>query len=147
MKIITLNEDMIREFRIDIPHIIISIRSPETEKPSIPFSKSNEGILFLAFHDLDHMPEGKGIVLGASKPYILFDEDMAKKIWGFVEKFKDKVQLIVVNCEAGISRSAGVAAALSKALNGDDDDFFAKYLPNRLVYRALLKHIGESNGN
>ncbi|HVH42669.1 MAG TPA: hypothetical protein VM925_10005 [Labilithrix sp.] len=49
------------------------------------------------------------------------------------------VERIVIHCDAGISRSAAVAAALSRALRGDDTEFFTgKYKPNMRVYRLLL---------
>ena len=44
-----------------------------------------------------------------------------------------------MHCEAGISRSAGAVAALSKVINGDDSYFFKMFLPNRLVYRLILQ--------
>jgi hypothetical protein len=44
----------------------------------------------------------------------------AKKILSFVNNNIDKVSFIIVQCEAGISRSAGVCAGLMKIYNGDD---------------------------
>ena len=49
-----------------------------------------------------------------------------------------KVDLIVINCEAGMSRSAGVGAALSKILNGNDTDFFRYFHPNMYIYSKLI---------
>lgn len=47
----------------------------------------------------------------------------------------------IVHCEAGQSRSAGVAAALSKWINGEDWDYFLnpKYTPNSYCYQTILK--------
>jgi hypothetical protein len=41
----------------------------------------------------------------------------------------------------GICRSAGIAAAISKVLTGDDSRFFDKsrYVPNMLCYRLTLE--------
>ena len=38
----------------------------------------------------------------------------------------------------GISRSAGVAGALAKCINGYDFEIFNKYIPNRRVYRLVM---------
>jgi predicted protein tyrosine phosphatase len=35
-----------------------------------------------------------------------------------VDAYKDEVESIIVHCEAGISRSSGIAAAIGKVLNG-----------------------------
>ncbi len=138
MEIIVLNEDQVQRFETEIPHIVISIRSPKTDTITIPCNKSNAGVLFMAFHDLDHMPKEEHVCLGSIRPYVLFDEENAKEILSFVSSHINEIELIVVNCEAGISRSAGVAAALSKIINGEDERYFKEYLPNRLVYRTLL---------
>ena len=63
---------------------------------------------------------------------------MAKEVWAIVDKYKKDVDLIVINCEAGVSRSAGVGAAISKVLNGDDKDFFRYFCPNIFIYRKVI---------
>src|SRR5574343_1552298 len=71
--------------------------------------------------------------------YIFFDESMAVQILKFVEEVNEKIDLLVVACEAGISRSAGCAAALEKIYLGTDDIFMStKYYPNHLIYRTLM---------
>ncbi len=69
----------------------------------------------------------------------LFSAEQAAEIWSFVRAHRDDVERIVVHCDAGMSRSPAVAAALSRALTGDDSDFFGgRYRPNMRVYRLLL---------
>jgi predicted protein tyrosine phosphatase len=68
----------------------------------------------------------------------LFTEKDAENILDFVAVYKDFVDLIVVHCEVGISRSAGVTAALSFILNGTDQYYFDNYIPNMLCYRKIL---------
>jgi protein-tyrosine phosphatase len=48
------------------------------------------------------------------------------------------LRCIVLHCNAGLSRSPGVAAALSNVLCGNDQSFFERYRPNRRVYTLLL---------
>ena len=67
-------------------------------------------------------------------------ENDARKILNFVERYKNKVSHIVVHCEAGVSRSAGVCAALMYILNGSDMEIFdnPKFCPNMTCYRTVL---------
>lgn len=69
----------------------------------------------------------------------------ANKIAEAVEMVKDKVERIIVHCEAGISRSSGVAAAIMKYLNGDDMPIFGngEYTPNMTCYRMVLNALNE----
>lgn len=71
--------------------------------------------------------------------YVFFSEEIADKIIGFVEKNKDKIDTLICACEAGISRSAGCAAAISKFYFDDDKIFYSSgYIPNNLIYRTIL---------
>lgn len=65
------------------------------------------------------------------------DADLIAK---FVKNNVDKADRIIVHCSAGISRSAGCAAAIMKYLYGDDSKIYdcAKYRPNSTVYRRVL---------
>ena len=92
-------------------------------------------MLFLEFYDLDKIYNG----------YELFNRTQAIQILAFIEKHIHEIKLIVVNCEAGVSRSAGVAGALSKLINGDDSEYFKHSLPNMLVYRTILNVANEIN--
>ena len=66
----------------------------------------------------------------------------AENIIGFVNKYLNDAEECIVHCEAGISRSAGIAAALLYILNGTDNQIFgnSKYCPNRTCYRAILNN-------
>ncbi len=64
------------------------------------------------------------------------DED-AGKVATFVRRYQHVP--VVVHCEAGYSRSAGVAAAIMKWANGDDTPIFkGPYAPNMRCYRKVL---------
>lgn len=109
--------------------IVISIHDIE-QIPNL-FNLKNrrlKGVLELAFDDVE-WPSKRAI-----------SEADALKIIRFCEAMKDKIDLIVVHCEAGISRSAGVCAALMKIFNNDDMPIFnnARYCPNMSCYRAVL---------
>lgn len=65
----------------------------------------------------------------------------ADNIIQFVNQYINKVEQIVVHCGAGISRSAGVCAALMMIINGDDSAIFdnGQYCPNMHCYRLVLE--------
>ena len=72
--------------------------------------------------------------------------DDAHEILDFVSDWVDEDVEILVHCGAGVSRSAGVAAALGLLLNGDDSLVFddGRYSPNMHCYRTMLQAAGLS---
>ena len=62
----------------------------------------------------------------------------AKKIAKFVSQNRDKI--IIVHCDAGQSRSAGVAAAISRYYNNYDFEYFdnPRYTPNMRCYHLMM---------
>lgn len=123
------------------PFIVISITDPYSEPAKSPRTKYIGGRLELQFHDWDDHAKVKIQSMEKSehaKRMVYFSKRDADKVVDFVRKHQDSVDLIVVHCEAGISRSAGLAASLCKCINGYDGDFFSKYLPNRRVYRLVM---------
>lgn len=92
-------------------------------------------VLSLCFDDID-----------GEYPTAISKED-ANKIAGFVlNRIPGDARLLIVHCEAGQSRSAGVAAAIHKMLgweilNAKNSDVFAdkKFHPNNRCYYAVLE--------
>jgi predicted protein tyrosine phosphatase len=127
----------LQAIRMDLrePHAVISIHDPGSEPPAIPESAFLRGVLRLSFHDLDRA--------GGREDAVLFTPGHAHEILDFLGRVRGEVEALVVHCEAGISRSAGVAAALSRALFDADRFFFEHYVPNPLVYATLLRVWGE----
>lgn len=112
------------------PWAVISI----CEKAEFPTINQNDQLvdrLNLQFHDIDEAAQGE----------ILFNEDHAAQILDFYERMAEaEVSVIYVHCLMGQCRSAAVAAALEKALYGDDNKYFGRgpYRPNMRVYRTIL---------
>jgi len=77
----------------------------------------------------------------------MIDEYDAKTIKDFVDYIKKMdIDFLIVHCHAGISRSAAVAAAISKVETGSDEKFFnGEFVPNMKVYYAVLKAFGYDN--
>lgn len=136
-------EDDFRACFISKPHINISIGDPELESANLPENEARKAELFMKFHDIDLRHER--FINGEAK-YVLFNEDMAEVILDFVDLHVLDIELIVINCEAGISRSRGTACALAKILNNRDDDLFNQGCPNMKVYNTILnKYFMEMN--
>lgn len=140
MKIFVMNRKEAINF-CKYPHlaqfVMISISTPFEEYDSAPFSNTTNNVIDICpvqFFDLDNTyPIKKG----------LMEYKDAKKIVDFVSKYKDKI--IIVHCDAGQSRSAGVAAALSKYYNNDDSEYFdnPRFTPNMWCYKLMLNALME----
>jgi len=136
MKIEVFCEDAIQKFTSDKPYAVISIQDPDYDFVPLIESDNLKGVCRLKFYDFDRATGN------ANYDEHLFNVSDAKNILTFVESIKDKIDLLCVHCVAGISRSAGVSAVLSKIYYGDDMYFFQHYCPNMLVYRTILnEHI------
>lgn len=112
-------------------HVHICIRSlgREVVKPNC-----DGQAMFLAFHDIgDNAPE--------EYKDGLFTEAHAKSIVEFVNSTPNE-KLIVVNCEAGISRSAGVVLAMRRHFGGDTEEVYKKAMPNILVTSLVSRVLG-----
>lgn len=132
VEIVVLGADTIRRYQPGRPHLVISISEHEAGLPDIPQNPHCRGVLRLVFWDVDD-PFG-GIPGG-----MLFHEEQAETVLDFVFERLERIDAVVCQCDAGISRSAALAAALSRILTGDDAYYFRQYQPNRLVYDTLLE--------
>jgi predicted protein tyrosine phosphatase len=127
-----MSRQMVGTMQIDAPHIVISITNPGSNPAFINQNGYLLDIHRVSFDDADKFHKD-------GKTYNIITEKQAKDIWHFVKKNKWRTSVIVCHCEAGRSRSAGVAAALSKIINGTDEEYFKKYTPNSKAYAAILK--------
>jgi predicted protein tyrosine phosphatase len=131
-QIIVQSANKARHFESTVPWACISIASEEDEWPDI--SEANRvGLLQLAFADMrfpDEASQNK-----------MFCEEHAHKILSFVKEVWDRVEVLLVHCEAGMCRSPAVAAAISRIYFGEDKPFFLPnlYEPNPAVYRILME--------
>ncbi len=131
MKFKVLSEREIKDFTYNEKYIVISIRSPHAYPVELLDDQNRIATLQLAFGDVDRFVDHPQCVL--------MTKEQAKQILTFYDFYKSKVGTVVVNCEAGISRSSAVAASLAKTEGQDDSQFFVRYLPNRFVYRMILE--------
>ena len=123
---------------------VISIHSIiNNTNPKIFCNEKNkiQDVIFFCFEDIRDNNE-EHLVYGIS------DKD-ADDIADFALKWINKVDLLIIHCDGGISRSPGVCAGIVKALGGDDSRFFHHYRmsPNihcyEKTYAAMKKKLAE----
>ena len=132
-------------FESNAPWSMISIGTDPNDLPEFQESEKFVGISRYIFHDLSD-PEWFGHRY-AGRHY--FQRSQAIEILSFVAEVRELSSILIVHCDAGISRSAGVAAALGLILNGRGGDrrfFSPPYVPNMHVYRLLLDTYSEIVG-
>ena len=124
----------------DKKKIIISIRDPHNDKAE--FNQGNSSIkdvLYLSFYDISE--ETKSIFGG----YESMSPIDAILIRDFILKWQNEIDEIWVQCEMGMSRSAGIAAALMEYYNIDSGYILnrSKYYPNLLCYKLTKNFFRE----
>ena len=132
----------------DCPFIVISIFDSRSYPPVIGKSTNCIGILQLCFDDVCHD-------FGDIEGEICITPKQGKLIADFVLTYKNRAELIICQCEAGISRSAGAAAAISDYLGEDSTRFYKNsggpngyFIPNKIVYWSVTDgFLGLKNDN
>ena len=124
--------------------IIISISDPYmvySSKPERTRKNKVVSILSLEFCDADE--PGLDVYGRETSVSDLMSDADAKWVAAFVKGHPDTD--IIVHCDAGISRSAGVAAAIMKWATDDDSPIFKsyRYHPNMWAYRKMLNALME----
>lgn len=141
MKILAMSRRKAIEFTSDIPWAAIQIATnTDWDHPKLNKCQLVDS-LKLYFDDADGITQWGGqSPMDPHFDYTFFTDKMALTIWNFLYTVQGKIDILLVHCEAGISRSSGVAGAISKCLFDDDIDFFRKpYSPNMLVYRKMIE--------
>jgi hypothetical protein len=113
-------------FRSDRPWAAISI----TSGPKFPaLDEANRvGLLRLNFDDTTEPGTPRS-----------FTPALAAEILDFVAGVWGQVEVLLIHCDVGLSRSPAVAAALFRIYYGDDGPWFELDFPNQLVYDLLVE--------
>jgi predicted protein tyrosine phosphatase len=108
--------------------VIISITDCGDKKNTFHPAHWIKGILEIQFDDVE--TGGQNCIT----------TEQGEEIANFVLRMKRNIKRVIVHCEYGQSRSAGVAAAISTYLEGHDNGIFLnrRYYPNRTCYRVVL---------
>ncbi len=120
-------------FRSDRPWAAIQI-SHQVEFPTL-HSENRVGLLRLVFEDTEEADTRES-----------FTPALATEILDFVEKMWDQVEVFLVHCQAGLSRSPAVAAALCRIYYAHDGRWPTPLFRNRLVYQLLIETHAQRSG-
>lgn len=120
--------------RVRSAYIVISIHDPDRSRPKVKKQSGLRGVLQLAFHDAEPITSG-----ALPAQIVLMAPEQARQICEFAQKHKNDVGAVVVHCEAGMSRSPAIAAALCKIMGEEDRRFWNEYQPNLYVYNLVME--------
>lgn len=111
-------------------YAVISIQDTHTGGFGFTFTESQccKGVLTLYFDDVEQDVEGA----------VSFNGSHAQQIIDFILQYRS-VDVLLVHCYGGESRSRAVGAFAVQMLGGDNSRYFKGGNPNRLVYETLLK--------
>ncbi len=135
-QILVLNRFDAEEFDCPYDWACISIANTESDFAEIP-TENRRGLLQLAFIDAIHPIRG----------FHLFDDEDAYEILDFITHCWEKVGTLMVHCDAGISRSSAVAAAIARLKFEEESEFWEPpFDPNPRVYR-ILREVATGRGD
>ena len=130
-RIIVLSRLQVRNFRCREPYVVVSIRSPGD--PPVKLKPDAMRKARINLDCIDGAPEWGNEKTDA----VLLSPRQADRIAALVTRYRETCT-IVVNCVAGISRSAGVAIGIRTGLGFDAGEFAAApYDPNPHVKRLV----------
>lgn len=133
MEIVVLSRKNARAFICGEPWAAISITSNPHVWPELS-EKNRVGVLQLYFEDRT-TPGDKSMT-----------QEHADQILEFIRGVWEKIGVLMVHCDAGLSRSPAVAAAIARIFMGEGEDavYFQRFWPNYHVYKMLLEtHFGK----
>lgn len=119
---------------------IISVTEPSANFTHYPYLDPNlMGILSIKFSDITEeirLKRGDNTIV--FKP---MSKVQARAILSFVSSIEADIEILLINCDAGISRSAAIAAGILHTRGQDDSHIWNDplYLPNKYVYELLIE--------
>ena len=135
VNIAIVSRQIAERYTCGVPHALLSITDPGMGEARLAENPNRAGLLRLVFDDVDPRLGYQGSSIR------VFDESQARRAADFVTQHVDDTELLVVHCEFGRSRSAGVGAAVSRWQHGEDAEFFARFNPNLHVYELMLREL------
>jgi hypothetical protein len=152
-KIVVLSRSLAEEFQCDKPWACISIADYQMPSENVvkAFEESGKiyagdmpkisnvnrkAILTLKFDDIEFDRPGKKQI----------DSNQAEQIFSFVQNIWDDIELLMIHCNAGISRSSAVAKVISEFYQPDVVGVFDQlYQPNPIVQKVVREAGTQSN--
>ena len=128
------SKGMAAQFRSDLPWAAISVVTEPGTWPKLS-EENRQGVLQMNFWDIT-VPKVQIV-----PKELIFDVEKANVMLDFVESVWDKIDVLLIHCEMGMSRSPGIGAALAYCYHGPATEkvFFNRYTPNVCVYNLLVE--------
>lgn len=118
---------------------IIRILEPNEKQENLKYKERYKEILELHFHDVVES-------IGLPSDIRLFGSEEAKRVLEFFQNNRD-IDILVIHCHAGISRSPAVALGMTWYLDDQEQEKAIiesdKYIQNQLVLKELAKALGK----
>ena len=138
-KSILSGDDQPAKLTLDTPWALISIHGSDESrlKDEIEDLRPPENMLDSLFICFDDVIPLYGEV---DENFTYFNRDMARRIISFLKAVEDKVEVVVVNCNAGVSRSGAVCVFIVEEYGLDRGLFFREHpqvMGNALVLEVL----------
>ena len=132
----------------DVPHAFISVITPRDVEASLPITERTVAVHRLCFDDVDAPEQDMSEIdrrqaEDGHRGIIWFSDEMARDLAQFIIRHEPYVDVWVIHCDAGFSRSPGIGGAILKHFTGDDGWIFRDYCPNMRVYRKILNALSE----
>ena len=115
----------------------ILVTNPGEEPPQIPVGATR--CLQLFFDDIE---EGERAAWGGRR-LVPMAKAQAKEVADFVCS-EETAQTLVVACDGGVSRSAGIGAGILAAMRADDSAIFAQKCPNATCRRLVVEAVADA---
>src|SRR5260370_36695102 len=126
-----------------VPYGLVSITDPDGPEAKLRFDPNRIATLRLAFHDFTQTPEEFEALMAEAKDqpreWVLPSAVHAQAIVGFYRSVAPRIEKLIVHCEACVTPSAPVGAALAHCLHQADVQFFSASHPNHRVRRLVVR--------
>jgi predicted protein tyrosine phosphatase len=121
-------------------YAMISITDPDYPEANLQNDPNCVAVLRLAFHDFSEGPEELlRLAPDEIDHFVPPEPHHAREIVRFYRAVAPQIQKLVIHCEAGVSRSAAVGAAIAHCLRQSDAQFYRASHPNHRVRRLVIE--------
>jgi len=134
MKVVVYNREEMERAALEAFHIRIVIHDLFLPRPQLRNTVNCREVLYLSFDDISYESE-------VDQPFSIAD---SVRVAELLKRNCSEIDVVLVSCEAGLSRSPGMAAAIEEYYTGDESMYFwdSSKEPNRLVYEKMKVALG-----
>ena len=123
---------------LKVPTLILSIHTYLDSEPRF-LKEKIDNVVHVEFFEFNDESSSLPVLHAMTK-------DDAVRMVNTVKQYYDKVDQIIVHCDAGQSRSVGCVAAIKKWYTNDDEEFF-RGTPNMHCYHLVLEEFFKQEEN